>query len=726
MRWFDEQIRQRKAQEDRILSESLYEIAGAISGKNKIFDIKDKRKLTAHAVDEILSFYHLRGRDVPKSITETEDQLEYLLRPHGIMRRHIQLKKGWHKDAAAPMLATRVDTGTAVALIPRRGSGYLFQDAVSGKTCRVTQQNESLFDCNAICFYKPFPQKRLDGKELTRYILKTVPKRDFIFFAFVALAAILIGMAVPAIYNLLLKTAEYQTDLPPVAATAVFLITLTVGAGLFSSAKQLACSKIRNEMTLSVEAAAMMRILSLPLTFFRKHSAGELANRVQSISTLCLTIADIIICMGLSALFSMLFLVQIYVYAPSLLGISLCIMVLQLVFSMLCGKLHTKAKRKQIHYSDKEHGISYALISGIHKIKLAAAEKRAFAKWATAYSKTAKATYDPPFILKIKIVISAFITIAGGVGIYILAMKHRMEVADYFAFNCAYAIASAAFFNFTVIMSAVADARSQIENIGLFFEAAPEISPEKEILAQISGDIELSHVSFRYCDDMPNVIDDLSLKIKPGQYVALVGKTGCGKSTLMRLMLGFEKPQKGSVYFDNNSIDKIDLKSLRQKIGVVMQDGKLFQGDILSNITIAAPNMTVEDAWHAAELAGIAEDIKNMPMGMHTMISEGGGGISGGQKQRLLIARAIASKPKILLFDEATSALDNVTQKHVADSLAELDCTRIVIAHRLSTIKHCDRIIVLDGGRIAEDGTYDELMQKNGLFAALVARQTLE
>ena len=225
---------------------------------------------------------------------------------------------------------------------------------------------------------------------------------------------------------------------------------------------------------------------------------------------------------------------------------------------------------------------------------------------------------------------------------------------------------------------------------------------------------------------MPNVIDGLSFTIKPGQYVAIVGKTGCGKSTLMRLMLGFEKPQKGTVYFDHKNIDKIDLKSLRQKIGVVMQGGKLFQGDILSNITIALPNMTAEAAWEAAELVGIAEDIRNMPMGMKTVVSEGGGGISGGQKQRILIARAIASKPKILMLDEATSALDNVTQKHVTDALAQLDCTRIVIAHRLSTIKHCDRIIVLDQGKIAEDGTYEELIQKNGLFAALVARQTIE
>ena len=219
---------------------------------------------------------------------------------------------------------------------------------------------------------------------------------------------------------------------------------------------------------------------------------------------------------------------------------------------------------------------------------------------------------------------------------------------------------------------------------------------------------------------------NLSPKIRPGQYVAIVGATGCGKSTLMRLMLGFETPNKGAVYYDGRDLSTIDLKSLRKKVGVVMQDGKLFQGDIYSNIVISAPHLTLDDAWEAAELAGIADDIRRMPMGMHTVISEGSGGVSGGQRQRLMIARAIAPKPKILMFDEATSALDNLTQKKVSDSLDSLDCTRIVIAHRLSTIRHCDRIIVLDKGKIIEDGKYEELIEKDGYFAELVSRQRLD
>ncbi|NLH62597.1 MAG: ATP-binding cassette domain-containing protein, partial [Erysipelotrichaceae bacterium] len=156
------------------------------------------------------------------------------------------------------------------------------------------------------------------------------------------------------------------------------------------------------------------------------------------------------------------------------------------------------------------------------------------------------------------------------------------------------------------------------------------------------------------------------------------------------------------------------------------QDGKLFSGDIYSNITITAPWLTLDDAWKAAEMAGIADDIRDMPMGMNTMISEGSGGVSGGQRQRILIARAIAAQPKILMLDEATSALDNITQKTVSDSLNHLKCTRIVIAHRLSTIKQCDRIIMLTGGQIVEDGTYDQLIAQQGKFAKMVERQRLD
>ena len=283
-----------------------------------------------------------------------------------------------------------------------------------------------------------------------------------------------------------------------------------------------------------------------------------------------------------------------------------------------------------------------------------------------------------------------------------------------------------AFSSLASIVLQIAQIKPVLEMAEPFLKAEPEMSEGREILTEVSGSIELSNVYFRYNDDMPYVVDGLNLKIHQGEYVAIVGRTGCGKSTLVRLLLGFEKPEKGAIYYDGKDINRVDLRSLRRKIGTVTQDGGLFQGDIYSNIVISAPRLTVDQAWEAAEMAGIADDIKAMPMGMQTIISEGQGGISGGQKQRLMIARAIAPKPRILIFDEATSALDNKTQRQVSEALDGLKCTRIVIAHRLSTIKNCDRILVLNQGKILEEGTYDSLIEKNGYFAQLVERQRLD
>ena len=257
-------------------------------------------------------------------------------------------------------------------------------------------------------------------------------------------------------------------------------------------------------------------------------------------------------------------------------------------------------------------------------------------------------------------------------------------------------------------------------------KAEPESSENKSMVTKLNGNIELSNVYFRYDQNMPWVVNGMSLKIRAGEYVAIVGRTGCGKSTLVRLLLGFETPEKGAIYYDGKDLAGLDLRSLRRRIGTVTQNGSLFQGDIYSNIVISAPQLGLDDAWKAAELAGIADDIRAMPMGMQTMIAEGQGGISGGQKQRLMIARAVAARPKILIFDEATSALDNKTQKQVSDALDGLKCTRIVIAHRLSTIRNCDRILVLEGGRILEEGSYDELIARGGFFAELVERQRLD
>ena len=364
-----------------------------------------------------------------------------------------------------------------------------------------------------------------------------------------------------------------------------------------------------------------------------------------------------------------------------------------------------RLSKRQMELSSKMSGMTYQFLTGVQKIKLSGSETRAFSRWLNHYTKEAALSYNPPKFILFNGVISSAISLIGTIVMYFFAVQSNVSVADYTAFNAAYGMLSGALMSVANIALTTARIEPILEMAKPIMETQPEVSEGKQLITKISGDIELSHVSFRYEDNSPLVVDDLSLKIRPGQYVAIVGKTGCGKSTLLRLLLGFEKPQKGAVYYDGKDIETVDLRSLRKKIGVVTQNGKLFQGDIYSNIVISAPYLSVDDAWKAAEIADIADDIRRMPMGMHTIISEGAGGISGGQKQRLMIARAVAPDPKILMFDEATSALDNITQKKVSEALDSLKCTRIVIAHRLSTIKQCDRIIVLDGGKIIEDGT---------------------
>ncbi|MBQ6452839.1 MAG: ATP-binding cassette domain-containing protein, partial [Coriobacteriales bacterium] len=371
-------------------------------------------------------------------------------------------------------------------------------------------------------------------------------------------------------------------------------------------------------------------------------------------------------------------------------------------------------------------GTVTALLEGIQKIKLAGAEDRAFAKWAHEFSDLARVNYNRPTLVQALPAFVALIGLLGNILIYYLAGMKGVSVAEFMAFNVAYGQVTAAIMALAGIAGEMAQIRPLLDLTAPILEATPEIAEDKPSVENISGAIEVSGVAFRYSETSPYVLRDLSFKVRQGEYVAIVGKSGCGKSTIMRLLLGFETPERGSIFYGPYDTSKVDLTSLRQRIGVVMQDGKLFMGDILSNITISNPLATVDDAWAAAELAGIAKDIRKMPMGMQTLISESGSGISGGQRQRLMIARAVCGKRRILMLDEATSALDNITQKHVADALAKLKCTRIVVAHRLSTVKHCDRILVVDDGVIAEQGTYEELIAKNGIFAELVERQRLD
>ncbi len=726
MGWFDEQIKQRKQNDQDVFTDAFINIAGAVMGSRVSAALNDERQQTKNAFDEILRFYHINTKDIPDNITDRNEQLEYLLRPHGITRRTVTLSKGWYKDAIGAMLGIRKSDGMVVALIPTGFSGYSYRDMETGKYVKINGKNQELFEEEAIAFYKPLPLKEIGISDLMRYILGTLSPADFVMTGASALAVTLIGMLSPKLNNLLFSRVIEDGSTQILLAITVFMICVTFSSLLINGVKSLIIARINTKMSISVQAAVMSRLMSLPAGFFKNYSSGELSARAQCSNSLCEMLVSVALTTGLTSVFSLIYISQIFVYAPALVMPSLIITLATVVFTVVSAFVQMKVSKKKMELSSKESGMSYALISGVQKIKLSGAEMRAFARWGNLYAEEARLAYNPPMFLKINSVISSAISLAGTLMMYWIAVSSRVSVADYYAFNTAYGMVSGAFISLAGIALTVAQIKPIMDMVEPILKAVPEISEGKQMITRLSGGIELDNVSFRYNENMPLVIDDLSLKIRPGQYVAIVGATGCGKSTLLRLMLGFESPQKGAVYVDGKDIAAVDLKSLRRNIGVVMQNGKLFTGDIFSNIIISAPWLTMDEAWHAAELSGIAEDIRRMPMGMHTMISEGSGGISGGQRQRLMIARAIAPKPSVLMFDEATSALDNLTQKTVSESLDSLKCTRIVIAHRLSTIKQCDRILVLDKGKVIEDGTYDELIQGGGFFAELVARQRVD
>lgn len=727
MGWFDEQILERKKRDAEDLADAMEEIRAILTGQAPKGSHSQKESLSgfAHAMKRIFAFYRLPIREFPQEAADLADLLEALCRPTGMMTRSVELKKDWYKDASGAYLGSKKD-GTFVALLPGPLGGYRYYDPAKGGFVNVNGKTAAGLETQAVCFYKPFPQKKLTLPLLLRYAQNCVPLSTRSLLMAMTLVTTLVGMLSPKITYLIFSQVITGGSMQLYWSVLLFSVCISVSTILFDSIKTLINGRISTQISLGIQAATMARVLSLPPAFFQKYSAGELTTKIQNFNSLCTTVYSAIFTAGLGSVFSLIYIVQIFQYAPALVVPSLCITLATLVFSCATTILGIRISRKRLEVSEKKNGLTYALLSGIQKIRLAGAEKRAFTQWTRVYAQEIKTTYGVPLPILLSGTVGMAISLAGNLILYYVSVTSGVAPAEYYAFTAAYGMVSGAFSALVGIALQAANIRPTLEQVKPIMETLPEISPQRKAVTRVKGGIELNRVSFRYSDTMPWVLEDLSVKIQPGQYVAVVGKTGCGKSTLIRLLLGFETPQKGAVYYDGTDIATLDLRSLRRKIGVVLQNSKPFHGDIFSNITLSAPWLGPEEAWAAAEAADIAEDIRKMPMGMHTVISEGGGGISGGQRQRLMIARAIAHKPRILIFDEATSALDNISQKKVSQALDHLNCTRIVIAHRLSTIRHCDRILVLDQGRIVEDGTYDSLLAAGGLFTELVQRQKLD
>ncbi len=661
------------------------------------------------------------------------DPVIAIARASRVRLRRVRLADGWWREDHGPLLGFRAGDERPVALLQTSPTRYELIDPQGGTRTPATAANARPTEGAGpglrpfgYAFYRPFPARSLTAWQLVDFALRGT-WRDGLRVVLLGLAGSVMGLLTPIIvtwvFNKIVPAAEQSQLLVVVLA----LLSASIAAALFHFARGVAVLRLQTIMDGSVQAAIWDRLLNLPATFFRRYATGDLAMRALGVVAIPQVLTDAGLSVLLSFVFSLANFVLLFVYAPGLAGLAGLVLAAAVLTTTGFAWRQLGYQRRVYAARGKVAGLVLQLLTGIARLRLAGAEDRALAVWAQDFGVQKGLAYRARAVASNLTAFDAALPILGTAVVFagVAALpQDTLSLGVFLAFIAAFTqmLAAAGSLGWVV--------RDAVQVVPLYERARPilEALPEADVTSadpgELSGDIELSHVSFRYQADGPLVLDDISVQIRAGEFVAFVGPSGAGKSTLLRLLLGFERPTAGSVYYDRLDLAGLDCQAVRRQVGVVLQDGKLLTGDLYSNI-VGSSLMSQEDAWEAARLAGLDEDIARMPMGMQTVVSEGGSTLSGGQRQRLLIARAVAARPRILLLDEATSALDNETQAQVSRSLERLKATRVVIAHRLSTIQAADRICVLDGGRIVQVGRHDELAARPGLFKELVERQMI-
>ena len=716
-----DQIEKRRRLEDAALNEAL-------SRGQRRMGFKGKRRAQPQddtsALRQVLDALGVNDYELEENEMLTpEEQLTGILRPRGIMMRKVKLTGQWWRESVGPLLGHNQE-GHLVALIPTNWNlGYTYRNQ-QGDTVKVKKRDmHHVLTSEAITFTKPLPLRKLKIRDLLNFCWDVVPVPNYVLVLLTALVVVLLGMFTPMANKLIFDTVIPTGDAADLIPILGLLLGATLTSMLITLTRDVYIDRVQDVMELHMQNAVMARTFLLSPKFFAQNASGELSARLNNVTTLCKLINENIVGALLTATLSIVYLIQLWIYGQALLLPALFILVLDAAVMVLLYRRTAHLRGLYTQKSNALSGLEYNMVAGIQKLKLTGSERRAFTRWLNAYTDASRLLYNPGMRSHLYPALLQLLSIGGMALIYYFTLHNQVPTSDFIAFSSAFGMMTAAITQLSSIIDDVAMVPPLLESTRPILEATPEMEAKAPQIEDLFGSIEMSGVTFRYDKDAPPVLDDFSISISAGEYVAIVGKSGCGKSTLLRLLLGFEKPQTGSIYYDTYDLSQVDKTSLRRKIGTCLQSGSLFTGDLFHNITITAPWATEDDAWEALRLASIDEDVRRMPMQLHTVVSESGGGFSGGQKQRLLIARALIGRPSILFFDEATSALDNISQKQVADNLEQLACTRIIIAHRLSTIRHCDRIIVLDRGHIAEEGTFDELMERKGLFYEISQRQ---
>lgn len=648
--------------------------------------------------------------------------------------RRLHLIGDWWKNDCGPMLAYTLEDESPVALLPVKGDRYESFDPLKQTRTPVNEQSAATLSTIAHVFYRPLPDKDLKTWDILRFALRDHFK-DVVIILLTGIAVSLLGMVTPQATAILMDNAIPDANRGLLLQIALGLSATAFGSTIFQLAQGLALMRLETFADSSTQAAVWDRLLKLKVTFFNQYSIGDLESRVSAISDIRFKLSGTVLKSIFSGVFAFLNLGLLIYYNGSLALIAIVAAVVNISLTFIFGMLTLRKIRPLLEQQGQIFGIMVQLIDGVAKLQVAGAEERAFAYWGKQYSQQLKLILSAQVIEDILAVINKVLpTLTSCVLFWFTATllqqsqqtqgTQALSIGTFLAFNSAFGtfISGATSLSTTVVD--VLEVVPLWKRAQPILQAEPEVSNSKVDPSRLSGRVVVDHVVFRYRDDGSLTLDDVNIRAEPGEFIALVGASGSGKSTLFRLLLGFETPESGSIYYDGQELTGLDVHAVRRQMGVVLQNSRLMSASIFENIASGAL-VTIDEAWEAAQMAGFADDIRAMPMGMHTVVSEGGGNISGGQRQRLLIARALVLKPRILLFDEATSALDNRTQAIVSESLDRLKVTRIVIAHRLSTIRTADRIYVLQHGRVVQQGSFERLVDQQGLFAQLMMRQKL-
>jgi ATP-binding cassette subfamily C protein len=644
---------------------------------------------------------------------------------HGVRTRSVLLEREFPGVDAGPMLGFFAEEDgelEPVALLPKPG-GYSCYIPRTGERVDVDAKLRERLQPNAHQFYRSFPDAPLTPLGVLRFAAKGV-RDDVARVVSIGLLAGLLGTGLPLLTGQIFDRIIPGAERDLLWQLMAVLLAVFMASWLFDLARGFASIRAQTRMDATLEAGVWDRLLSLPLPFFRRYAAGDLANRAAGIGAMREVLAQVGLSSLLSGIFSIWNFGLLFFYDVKLALAATVLVAIAAAVAATATYFELPLSRASSELDGKLSGLALQLLGGIAKLRSAGGESRAFGVWARTFARRRDLAFAGGRIGVRIAVFQALYPLLCSMTLYFLVAgptARTLSTGEFLAFSAAFSMFMLA------VLDLVSAALQTVQLVPLYERASPILKSPAESRgsgkrAALSGAIELSHVTFRYETPGPLVLDDLTLRIEPGEFVAIVGPSGSGKSTLLRVLLGFDSPAEGAVFYDGQALAGLDLRGLRQQIGVVLQHSRIMAGDLFSNI-VGSSGRSLEEAWRAARQAAFDKDIEDMPMGMHTVLAQGGGTLSGGQRQRLLIARALAAQPRLLFFDEATSALDNRTQASVSASLDQLRVTRVVIAHRLSTIQHADRIVVLDRGRIVQQGRFESLLQQGGTFGALARRQ---